>query len=292
MQDYGSFSNVAPIRRMLLKSVREAFLDAGNVERQWRELNYTGCPDYQGSLREYDQLVAIFEDLGIELMFLPTSDRTGLDSIYVHDPVIVVRGGAILCNMGKTERAGEPSAVGEFLLQQGVPILGSISGDARLEGGDMIWLDERTIAVGEGYRSNAEGIWQLREILKNQVDEVIAVPMPHWRGPADVLHLMSIISPIDVDLAVVYSPLMPVVFRETLLKRGFQLLEVTDAEYERMGCNVLAVAPRKCVMLAGNPEIQGLLEGQGVEVFTYEGREISYRGCGGPTCLTRPILRV
>jgi N-dimethylarginine dimethylaminohydrolase len=193
--------------------------------------------------------------------------------------------------MGKVLRRGEPTAIGEFLPQLGVPILGAITGEGRLEGGDVVWLDEHTLAVGRGYRTNDEGIRQLRRLTADLVDEFIVVPLPHWQGPNDVLHLMSLISPIDHKLALVYSRLLPVPFREWLLARGIKLLEVPEAEYESMGCNVLAVAPRRCIMLSGNPQTRAMLVNEGIEVWEYEGEEISRKGAGGPTCLTRPIWR-
>jgi arginine deiminase len=152
-------------------------------------------------------------------------------------------------------------------------------------------VDERTLAVGQGFRTNAEGLRQLRELLGDSVDEFISVPLPYWTGPQDCLHLLSFISIVDKDLAVVHSRLMPVPFREWLLERGFQFVEVPDEEYDSLGCNVLAVGPRQCVMLAGNPVTQKRLEEAGAQVWTYEGKDISMKGTGGPTCLTRPILR-
>jgi N-dimethylarginine dimethylaminohydrolase len=172
-----------------------------------------------------------------------------------------------------------------------VPVLGSIQPSGRLEGGDLLWLGERSVAVGRGYRTNAAGIEQLHTLLGDLVDEVIAVALPHWRGPGDVFHLMSIISPIDRDLALVYSPLMSVPFREHLLERGMTLVEVPDDEFDTMGANVLALAPRRCLMLEGNPETRRRLERAGADVLTYPGREISLKGGGGPTCLTRPLGR-
>jgi N-dimethylarginine dimethylaminohydrolase len=172
-----------------------------------------------------------------------------------------------------------------------IPIIGAISGDGQVEGGDVVWIDRRTLAVGRGYRTNDEGIRQLRTLLGGCIDELIVVPLPHWRGPGDVFHLMSIISPIDHNLALVYSPLLAVPFRETLLERGYELVEVPDSEFESMGCNVLALALRKCIVLAGNPQTKSRLEQAGVEICEYEGLEISLKGGGGPTCLTRPIVR-
>jgi N-dimethylarginine dimethylaminohydrolase len=160
-----------------------------------------------------------------------------------------------------------------------------------LESGDLVWIDERTLAVGEGYRTNKEGILQLREILGDLIDELIVGPLPHWLGQKSVLHLMSLISFIDENLALVYSRLLAVPFREWLLSRGIKLIEVDDSEYMTMGCLVLTVSPRKCIMVSGNPKTQQILTNEGVEVWEYEGEEISLKGGGGPTCLTRPILR-
>ena len=198
---------------------------------------------------------------------------------------------AILCNMGKVARQTEPDAMARYLQQVGVPILGRITGSGRLEGGDVCWLDERTVAVGEGYRTNTEGIRQLRALLGDAVDEIISVPLPHWTGPDDCLHLLSFISPVDHDLAVVYSRMMPVPFRQLLLARGLQLVEVPDEEYDSMACNVLAVGPRQCIMLSGNPITQQRLEAAGAAVLTFAGKDLCLKGGGGPTCLTRPILR-
>jgi arginine deiminase len=286
----GGHSEVGRLRRLLLKHPREAFEDPSRIEAQWRGLRFTGPPDFARAVGEYEALLDLFGRLDIETLFLPRDDRTGLDSIYARDAAVVCDRGVILCNMGKEPRRGEPEAIGRFLRKTGLPILGRIEGDGRLEGGDLVWIDERTVAVGEGYRTNIEGIRQLRTLLGSGI-EVAAVPLPHWNGPDDVLHLMSMLSPIDRDLALVHSRLLPVPFRGWLQERGIGLLEVPPEEYDGMACNVLALSPRRCLALAGNPATKRLLEGAGVEVFTYEGREISFKGSGGPTCLTRPLLR-
>lgn len=289
--EYGSQSEVGKIKSILLKHPKDAFINKEKITKQWKGLNYTGVPDFEKALKEYEHFVDLLKMHIAEIHYLPKDNRTGLDSLYVHDPVIITEKGAILCNMGKEQRRGEPVAVGDFFQKLGFPILGSISGEGRIEGGDVVWLDKQTLAVGRGYRTNDEGIRQLKALLGKLINELIVVPLPHWEGPDDVLHLMSFISPVDYDLALVYSRLMPVPFREWLIARGIQLLEVSDAEYPTMACNVLAVAPRKCIMLSGNPQTKKMLEYEGVEVWEYQGKEISFKGAGGPTCLTRPILR-
>lgn len=146
-------------------------------------------------------------------------------------------------------------------------------------------------SIAEGYRTNAEGIEQLRNLMGDCIDELLVVPSPHWKGPGDVFHLMSTLSPIDDDLCLVYSPLITVPFRNRLLDMGKTLIEVPEHEFDTMGCNVLAVGPRQCIMLEGNPVTRQRLENAGAEVHVYVGEEISLKGCGGPTCLTRPVLR-
>ena len=280
---------VAPVKRMLLKHPREAFSDQQRIDAQWERLHYLGRPDYAHALVEYDRFAGLLDRFGMEIAYLP-ADETSLDSIYTHDPLIVTDRGAVLGNMGKAARSPEPEAAGRYLERIGVPTFGRITGHGRMEGGDVLWVDDRTLAVGQGYRTNAEGIRQLGELLGDSV-EIVPVPLPHWTGPDDCLHLMSFISIVDDDLAVVYSRLMPVPFREWLLARGFTLVEVPDEEYDTFACNVLAVAPRKCAMLTGNPITQGRLQEAGAEVWTFDGKEICLKGTGGPTCLTRPILR-
>ena len=289
--EVGCQSMVTDIKFVLLKHPTDSHINQGTIDAQWEALHYPSRQSYATLVAEYRRFTALLERFDMEIGYLPQASDTGLDSIYTHDPLVVSNQGAILCNMGKAERSTEPDVMAAYLQEIGVPILGRIQGDGRLEGGDVLWLDERTVAVGEGYRTNAAGIAQLRTLLADSVDEVIPVPLPHWNGPEECLHLLSIISPVDQDMAVVYSRLMPVPFRQSLLDRGMQLIEVPDEEYETMACNVLAVAPGECIMLAGNPVTHSRLEAAGIRVWTYPGQELCLKGGGGPTCLTRPILR-
>ena len=173
----------------------------------------------------------------------------------------------------------------------GVPILGFVDGNATAEAGDMIWLDPQTLLVGRGFRTNQAGIDRLSELLGPLNVSVIAVPLPYWSGPEDVLHLMSLVSLLDVNLAVVYRRLLPVPLFELLQDRGIALVDVPEEEYMTLACNVLAVAPRRLVMVAGNPVTRSRLEAAGCAVWEFEGDEICIPGAGGPTCLTRPLLR-
>jgi N-dimethylarginine dimethylaminohydrolase len=282
---------VAPIRRLLLQHPRDAFQSQERLEATWREQGFLSCPDFAAALREYDAFVELLSEWVPDIAFLSASSRTGLDAVYVHDPAIVSDRGAILGRMGKAARSEEPAMMGEALAALDVPVLGAVLEPGRLEGGDVLWVDRRVLAVGEGYRTNADGIRQLRELLAGAIDEIVVVPLPHWRGPESCLHLMSFISLIDRDLALVHSRLIPVPFREWLLERGVRLVEVPEAEYDSLGCNVLAVAPRSCVMVEGNPITRRRLETAGAAVREFRGREICLKGEGGPTCLTRPLHR-
>lgn len=282
-------SEVAPLRSVLLKHARDAFVDPARIGEQWAALNYSAAPELDAACRESDALAALLEELGVALEWMPAED-TGLDSIYVRDASVVCDAGVVLCRMGKGARADEPAAQGRFFEDAARLVHGAISGTATLEGGDVVWLDGQTVAVGRGYRTNEAGIGQLADLVADDV-EVVPVPLPHYHGPADVFHLMSMLSPLADDLVLVYSPLLPVPFRELLLERGLELIEVPDEEFDTIGSNVLAVAPRVAIALDGSPETRRRMEAAGVTVHTYTGVDISVKGRGGPTCLTRPLER-
>lgn len=283
-------SEVDRLTRVAVKHPRDAFVDDQTIARQWQELRFTAAPDLGRAAREHDLFVEALSAAGAQVHLLPRDETTTLDSIYVRDASMVCERGLILCRMGKPQRVEEPAAQERAALagHMPMPVAGRIEPPGRVEGGDVIWLDPATLVVGRGYRTNADGIRQLRTLLGSRV-EVVEVPLPHWHGPQDVMHLMSLISPIDHGMAVVYSRLLPVPFREWLLERGMHLVEVPDQEFDSMGTNVLALAPRRCLMLAGNPRTRAALERAGADVVEYEGTEISVKGAGGPTCLTRPL---
>ena len=287
-------SEVAPLTRVALKHPRDAFVDEATIAAQWRALNFTAPPDLAKAADEFERFSELLRSSGAEVVMLPRDPRTTLDSIYVRDASIVCDRGVILCRMGKLQREGEPDAQEDAFQRMAAvagPVAGRIEPPGMIEGGDVFWLNARTLAIGRGYRTNDEGIRQVGVLLGDSIDELIVVPLPHWRGQQDVMHLMSLVSLVDHDLAVVYSRLLPVPFREQLLDRGIALVEVPDEEFETMGTNVLAVAPRRCIVLSGNPRTRMALERAGADVLAYDGAEISVKGAGGPTCLTRPLRR-
>ena len=286
-------NEVGRLLRVVLKHPLDAFVDTETIATQWQELNFAGPPDLERAVAEYERFVATLRSVGAELSFLPRAPQTTLDSIYVRDASIVSPRGMILCRMGKEQREHEPAAqrAAFAAMTPPIPVIGEIVAPGSIEGGDVIWLSDRTLVVGHGYRTNGAGIEQLRELLGDSVDEFVVVPLPHWTGESDVMHLMSLISPIDRDLVVAYSRLLPIALRKYLLRSGIELVDVPDEEFDSMATNVLAIAPRQCVMLSGNPRTRARLERAGASVVEYEGGEISVKGAGGPTCLTRPIAR-
>jgi len=284
-------SEYLKLESVYIKQAKSAFVSDIHLSEQWKDLNYLSRPNFDESIDEYQSFEQYFIDQNIELHHFPYDDNVKIDSIYCRDAAIATDFGMIICNMGKGARINEPQAQLQVFKNNNIPILGEIKSPGTLEGGDVAWLDENTLAVGHTYRTNEEGISQLKQLLEPKGITVIVAELPHYKGQNDVFHLMSILSPIDNDMAVVYSPLMPIKFRNELLSRGFKLIEVPDDEFESMGCNVLAVAPRQCIMVAGNSKVQKLLEAAGCEVTAYKGNEISVKGGGGPTCLTRPMMR-
>jgi dimethylargininase len=253
----------------------------------WQPLGWRSEPDAAGLADEHEAFCALLEGAGAEVVHAD-GEPGNLDSIYVFDPALIGDGGAVLLRPGKPARRGEPAALEPALAAAGVPIAARLAEPALADGGDTLWLDAQTLLVGRSYRTNDAGIEALRAALPGV--EVIAFDLPHLRGRGEVLHLLSLLSPIDRDLAVAYMPLLPARLVELLEQRGIALVEVPDEEFATMGPNVLALAPRVGLALAGNDVTRRRLSRAGVEVLVYDGGELS-KGDGGPTCLTCPLRR-
>lgn len=279
------------LRTVIVKHPNEAFKSQEHLNKEWERFNYLEEPNFAEAQKEYEEFLSILRKHVDTIEFLPASDEVGLDSLYAHDPVKFTGKGAMILKSGKKLRQNEAVIYKQFLQEKNIPIIGELTGDAVADGGDIVWLDDRTILVGRGYRTNDEAIRQIKEMTKDLVDEFIVVQLPHDQGENECLHLMSFISMVDSDLAVVYSRLMPVFMRQLLVEKGIQFVEVPEEEYLTLGCNVLALAPRVCVIPAGNPSTKEQLLAAGATVYEYQGREISYLGTGGPTCLTCPVVR-
>jgi N-dimethylarginine dimethylaminohydrolase len=256
---------------------------------RWREYGWRAEPNPVRIAQEHEGLREKLAEAGAEVVVAKTTADDNLDAIYVYDPALVADTGAILLRPGKEQRRDEVAAIRADFAAAGVPITAELAEPALAEGGDTLWLDEATLVVGLGYRTNEAGARQLDAALPGV--DVISVDLPHYHGPGEVMHLMSLVSPLDRDLALVYPPLMPVRLVELLHERGVEVIEVPDEEFESMGCNVLALGPRVALALNGNPETRRRLEAAGVEVRVYSGEELSRKGEGGPTCLTLPLER-
>ena len=292
MGSYGSQSMVRPLKKVLVKRPEEAFESQGRIDAQWQSLDYLARPDFNRAVAEHNRFTSLLEAAGAEVACLPADGRTGLDSLYVHDPVAAVTGqGVILGCMGKEARMAEPEAQADWYAEAGIPVAGRIEPPGSVEGGDVVWLRDDLVVIGLTYRTNGEGIRQFQALLQPRGIDVVGVPMVHWDGPGAVLHLMSVISMLDADLAAVYERLLPIPFRDMLAALGIGLVPVPDEEYDSLGCNVLAVKPRQVLVRSGNPVTVDRMRKAGCMVEEFDGDHICYAGSGGPTCLTRPIHR-
>ena len=284
------FNEYSLLTQVAIRSPLNSFLTDEKLSNEWQDLRFHSKPEIKESINEFIEFRKLLLNNEIKIIDLPQAKDLTIDSIYTRDSILISPKGLILCNMGRASRTPEARDNYEHLKLQGYQIAGEILAPGTLEGGDFIWLSDTKAAVGLGPRTNQNGIDQLRKILGNSVD-LHVVPLPEPTHPDDVLHLMSIISPLDKDLVLIYRPLMPVSFIQWLEQLGIKFIEVDEAEYLLMGCNVLATSPRSVIMLENLPRVQRNLQNAGCDVQTYKGIEISRKGEGGPTCLTRPLKR-
>jgi dimethylargininase len=286
-EGYGAQGMVGRLRRVVMRRPGEAMAAADPIE--W---HYTGEIDLEQARGAHDAFADALRAWDVEVLYHEEPLPAHSDSVFVFDPVLVTDRGTLVLSMGKKKRRGEEEPLARALQDCGVPVFGRLEGAARAEGGDTLWLDHDTLAVGRGFRTNAEGVRQLCGLLAPLGVTVLDYDLPYFTGPEACLHLLSVISPVDVDLAVAYPPLMPTAFWAELRRRGVRLLEVPEEEFLRtQATNVLTVAPRKCIMLDGSPVTRELLEMADCEVVTFPGEPLSFKTEGGPTCLTRPVWR-
>ncbi len=275
------------LRRVIVRRPNAAFSSADPLK--W---NYTATPDLQIAQSEHDNLVSLLKNREIEVIYHDAELPDLADSIYVFDPILMTNRGAIILQMGKELRRGEESGIMRTLEESNIPVLGSLTGEAIAEGGDLLWVDAHTLAAGRGFRTNQAGIDQLQHLLEPLDVTVIPVELPYYHGAHACLHLLSLISIVNKELAVIYPPLLSVPFWQYLKEKEFQFIHVPENEFLTMGPNVLVIRPGECVMLEGNSVTKQRLEDAGCKVYTYRGNEISLKAEGGPTCLTQPVFRV
>ena len=278
---YGVTSMIAPLRRVLVRRPATVGDWAGAA---WR------TPDPGLLARQHEDFCELLADLGAEVEVAPALDGQ-VDAVYMHDPMVMTGRGGIALQMGKPARVHEPGHAAEELERLGVPVLGTIEAPAYADGGDRYWLDDTTMAIGLGYRTNRAGAEAIARLVEPEGVAVEAYDMPHDQGPGAVLHLQSFLSAVTEDLCVVFEPLAPVRLLQDLAERGFDRIAISEEDYLTMGCNVLAVRPGVVVMVDGVPGVRRALEARGVEVHVYDGSDLSLKGDGGPTCLTAPLLR-
>jgi N-dimethylarginine dimethylaminohydrolase len=289
--DFGSFNEYGRLSKVALRKPDAAFVNDQKIDAEWRDLNYHSRPDLANAAREYTTFEKLMTNIGTEVIALPAGEGLTLDALYTRDALAVTPRGLVIPRMGKPQRRNESRVNSDALAKLGIPVAGELTGDAKLEGGDLVWLDNQTLLAGVGYRTNLEGVRQLQALCGKDV-EIHWFDLPHFKGRSDVFHLMSVLSPIDADLAVVYPPLMPVRLVDLLEARGINFVEVPQEEFDSMGCNVLAIAPRHVVSVAGNPETVHRMQAAGAKVEVIAADDISRKGEGGPTCLTRPLVRL
>jgi N-dimethylarginine dimethylaminohydrolase len=286
-REYGAQSMVGKLHTVVMRRPDEAMANADPAK--W---HYVGRVDIDQARAAHDQFAEQITDWGGEVIYHDTPLPLNSDSVFVFDPVLVTDAGTLQLRMGKALRRGEEAPLAACLEQSGVPVLARLDGDATCEGGDTMWLDHDTLAVGLGFRTNPEAIRQMRAALEPIGVTVLAYDLPFFTGPEACLHLLSLISPVTEDMAVAYPQLMPTAFWKELLERGIKLLEVPYDEFTAtQATNILAVEPGRVIMLDGNPVTQKMLLDAGCEVRTFPGAPLSFKTEGGPTCLTRPVLR-
>lgn len=296
---FGGQTMVGRLLRAMVCTPEAAGWSDASARGAWRELGYLREPNPAEAREQHAAMCQALEAAGVEivpLMVEPASNgaparRSSLDAVYVHDPSFMTDRGAILLAMGKEARVGEVELHREFYRAQGIPVLGEVVAPGKVEAGDIVWLDEQTLLVGRGYRTNEAGIAQLRALLAPHGVDVLSAPLPYFAGPSACLHLMSLMSLLDARTVLVDLEYLAVETVELLEARGFALIRMDPAERATLGCNVLALGGKRLLALEENPRTNLRLRLAGFEVETFPGSEIGINGGGGPTCLTRPLAR-
>lgn len=288
---FNGHSMVSDLRRVLVCSPRTAGWDIPQQSTNWRELGFHHAPDFSTAQAQHEAMCLQLQSAGAECWEIRSSKNLTLDAVYAHDALLPTDFGLILMNPGKTTRSGEVRQQRDFCAELGIPVLGEIRPPGKAEAGDIVWLDSGTLLVGHGYRTNAMGIEQMRALLKPHDVEVITAPLPHAAGLSACLHLMSLISLLDTRTAIVDLPWLAISTIELLQARGFQWVEIDPSERATLAANVLSLGNRRLLALAENCRTNERLSQSGFDVRTFPGSELGINGSGGPTCLTRPLLR-
>jgi N-dimethylarginine dimethylaminohydrolase len=281
---------VGPLRRVLVCSPRSAGWDTPGQSSEWQKLGFLRRPDFGIAQAQHHELCRQLQEVA-EIVQLPPASDLSLDAVYAHDSSLPTDYGVVIMNPGKTNRRPEARRQAELYRKLGTTVLGEIRDPGTTEAGDIVWLDSHTLLVGSGYRTNAAGIAQLRSLLTPKGVEVLTAPLPYGPGPAACLHLMSLISPLDERTALVDLPWLAVETVELLRARGYKFIEIDSSERDTLACNVLSLGNQRLLALEENPKTNAKMHAAGFDVRTFPGSELCINGSGGPTCLTRPLVR-
>jgi len=288
---FNGHSTVAPLKRVLVCSPRSAGWNQPDRAAQWRDLGFHRAPDFAKAESQHETLCRELQTAGAEIIELPPAPDLSLDAAYAHDASLATDFGLILMRPGKKNRIPEANHQSSFCEALGIPTFADIAAPGSTEAGDVVWLDAKTLLIGHGYRTNAEGIRQMRAILAPKGVDVISAPLPHGHGPETCLHLMSLISLLDEHTALVDLPWLAVETIELLKERGYKFIEIDYSERDTLACNVLSLGNNRLLAIEENRKTNEKLRAAGFDVRTFPGSEICINGSGGPTCLTRPLLR-
>jgi N-dimethylarginine dimethylaminohydrolase len=277
--------------RVMVCPPANAGWDDSRKVASWQELGFQHAPDFATAQRQHEILCRLLREGGAEIISLPAAESLTLDAVYAHDASLATDFGLVLMNPGKQNRVAEAQAHASFCEQLGIPVFGAIGPPGCSESGDIVWLDQGTLLVGDGYRTNKAGIEQMRSLLSPKKVDVLSAPLPYGPGPSACLHLMSLMSVMDERTILVDLPWLAVETVELLKARGFRLIEIEYGERETLACNVLALGGKRLIAIEENAMTNQRMRDAGFDVRTFPGSEVCINGAGGPTCLTRPLLR-
>ena len=290
-ENFNGHSLTGELLRVMVCPPGNAGWDISGKAAAWRELGFQHAPDFAAAQSQHEILCGLLREGGAEVACLPTTESLTLDAVYAHDASLATDYGLVLMNPGKKSRVAEAQAHANFCRELGIPVFGEIGLPGTSESGDMVWLDSRTLLIGDGYRTNKAGIEQMRSLLSAKNVEVLSAPLPYGPGPSACLHLMSLMSMLDERTILIDLPWLAVEAVELLKERGFHLIEIEYSERDTLACNVLALGQKRLIALAENARTNQRLRDAGFDVRTFPASEICINGAGGPTCLTRPLLR-
>lgn len=290
-ENFNGHSMAGELLRVLVCPPASAGWDEVGKVDEWRELGFHHRPDFAAAQRQHEILCGLLREAGVEVMYLPATESLTLDAVYAHDASLATDYGLVLMNPGKQNRVVEAQAHADSYRQMGVPVFGEIKPPGCSESGDVVWLDSQTLLVGDGYRTNKAGIAQMRALLSPKNVEVLSAPLPYGSGPSACLHLMSLMSVLDEQTILVDLPWLAVETVELLREREFRLIEIEYSERDTLACNVLALGKGQLIAIEENAKTNQRMRDAGFDVRTFPGSEICINGAGGPTCLTRPLLR-